>query len=58
MFAYIPNNMWPAQFIIHSHNTVGARRMYEELIEKEQTVSIIPFTMESLVQISNMIRAS
>jgi hypothetical protein len=57
MFADVPKDRYPAQFVIHSYNQVGAKNMYDKLIEMRQVATILPFSGDNLRLVVDRIKS-
>lgn len=56
MFKEIPEDKWPARFILHSHNNVGVKNMLDDLTRMGQIVSVLNFSSDNVKYIAEMIR--
>lgn len=57
MFSDVPKDRWPAQFVLHSYNQVGAKSMYDKLIEMGQVATILSFSGDNMKLVADKIRA-
>lgn len=48
VFNFITKDKFPKEFIIHSHNTVGSKKMVSLLNDNNLTANIIPFSIDSI----------
>lgn len=56
MFAEVPEDKWPAQFVVHSHNPEGVRNMISDLRRRDQTCSAATFSGDMVRNLADRIR--
>lgn len=56
MFNDVPEEKWPAQFILHSGNVVGVKNMYTDLRNRGQEVYPMPFSGMMLDHLAERIK--
>lgn len=56
MFADLPEDKWPAQFILHSGNVVGVQNMLTDLRNRDQVVDAINFSGDMIKRLAERIK--
>ena len=56
MFNTVPEERWPAQFVLHSHNVPGVRNMSTDLRGKGQVFIAMAYSQDMLAHLAERIR--